>query len=201
MRHTLLTIAATLLVTSALLAGEGHVERHLKLALGDPADVLVIEDDDMEPGETRQFFTESGKEVVITRTEEGRTIEIEGKTIEIPENPANFVFSGEEGVRKVIVKEMHTVDGDAHHAFRFHTGDENEGPHVMVLHRGLPSKHLAESGVLDDLDAETRERILDTLREIEPGPDGIQTFGDLGSDVEVIRVETNEERWENETEN
>ena len=64
------TLLTALLLTATFSFAHEEQEHHkFKLKLHGEGEALVLED--MEVGETRQLYTESGKEVVATRTEDG----------------------------------------------------------------------------------------------------------------------------------
>ena len=63
---------------------EVQIEKQFKIVVaGDDADAFRFEADDLEVGESRQFFTDSGKEVLVTRTEDGLDIEVDGEELDI----------------------------------------------------------------------------------------------------------------------
>lgn len=142
-----------------------HARRELKiLVAGDPDEAVEIAND-LEVGESRQLFTDSGKEVLVTRNEEGYAIEVDGKSIEVEvgdDSPAWFEKVGD-GTMEI---ELHELE-DGGHGFFFATGDDDEAVHEVRLHRESALEHLLASGVLDEVDAATRQKIIDTLKEIE----------------------------------
>jgi hypothetical protein len=195
------TFLALLLVASAatfVFAGEGpHVERHVKLAFTgeDGGEPLVIEADDLEVGETRQFFTESGKEVVLTRTEEGYDLEVDGEKIDVDAPGAGhyafetgdskrvFVFQGDHGDAEGVTEDEHVfihqgeegfewvqAGGDGEEGFEWVQAGDGAAADVHFLHAGHPTalEHLRAKGILDELDEATRQKIVDALTEIEP---------------------------------
>lgn len=77
-------IAASLLVAGISLAGDdGEKKYKVKVVLDDEADLVGVDFEEMEVGETKTFTTKSGKEVTITRTEEGHTLKVDGKEIHL----------------------------------------------------------------------------------------------------------------------
>ncbi len=171
--HAILTVlAAFLLVPAFAFAGE----RQMEIKIVADGEVVEIDGDDFEAGETRQSFTESGKEVLITRTEDGFQLEIDGKEIDVDvphgDHHAMFNMSGDED-KKVVIRKFHGV-GDEHGYHFIHAGEGDHhwvesGDDVdVVIERFSAADRLAESGVLDDLDEAKRQEILDTLREMEP---------------------------------
>ncbi len=169
--HAILTVLAALLLMPAAFAGE----RHMEIKIVADGEIVEIDGDDFEVGETRQSFTESGKEVLITRTEDGFQLEIDGKEIDVDmphgEHHTMFNMSSDED-RKVVIRKFHN-EGDEHGYHFIHgEGDHHwveAGDDVdVVIERFSAADRLAESGVLDDLDAAKRQEILDALREMQP---------------------------------
>ncbi len=174
--HAILAaLAACLLVsTLAFAAGEPEAKRRLEIKIAADDDVVKIEADDMEIGETRQSFTESGKEVLVTRTEDGFQLEVDGKEIDVDlphagdhgdGHHAMFNMTGDEA-RKVVIHKFHGEGGDDHGYHYVHAGGGEDVD--LVIERFSAADRLAESGVLDDLDEAKRQEILDALREMEP---------------------------------
>lgn len=179
----LAALFATLLIATAGIALAGHdVEDQVKIFLDGDSEATVIDVEDMEVGDTRQLFTDSGKEVLITRTEEGFDLEVDGKSIDIGGKGHFFGAHGlhgeGHGETKVIVKHL---SGDDHGFHFINTDGENvtvdinedfhwvhgEGAQEMRVfalggHQAA-AQRLEESGVLDDLSDEKRQEILDAL--------------------------------------
>lgn len=186
--------------------GEIHAieEYHIKLKLDRDGDALDIEFDDLEIGETRQFFTEEGKEILVTRTEEGLEMTVDGKKIDVfhglPGEGHRAIFVGNDDGEKHVVRiehEIHGEDGEDANVFVW-SGDDGEvttGEGGFVFIQGESARErLLESGALDELDEETRQRILDELEKAEGGdhPDAKR--------IKVI-VHTEEEHEEDGEEN
>lgn len=158
---------------------------HIQLKLDD--DMELIEIDDLQPGESRQFFTDEGKEIVITRSDDGIEITVDGEELDVPKIVR--VKALHEGTldgegRKVIVRTQHA---DEHGAVWISSGQEGEsvveierlgeGGHRMhwvsgdgakiELHRRSAAEHLETSGALHGLDASEREAILEALGEFD----------------------------------
>lgn len=76
-------IAALALVTTATVADDVEIiEKHkAKIVIAGDAEAEVFEVEDLEVGESRQFFTDDGREVVILRSEDGFDITIDGESI------------------------------------------------------------------------------------------------------------------------
>lgn len=96
MKFTLLpaacVLAAVILISGQTRAGEDHdvqtVEKHaFKVVIADDesgSDVIKLDGDDLKIGESRQFITDSGKEVVVTRTEDGLDVTVDGESLDLP---------------------------------------------------------------------------------------------------------------------
>ncbi len=198
-----LTVASLVAVTFTFAGEEPEikVERHIKLALTDGEEPLVIDAHDLEVGESRQFFTDSGKEVLLSRTDDGLTLEVDGKEMNLGmrhgDHHSSFnMTGGEHG--KVIIKQLHGMGEDGEdgehgeHAFHYVHSDEDfqwvdEGSgdvRVKVGPHHSPLQHLLDSGVLDEVDEATRQKIIDTLKEAEPHG---------GHMRKMIRIEVDEE--------
>ncbi len=172
-----------ILLAPALSFAAGEPERQHRIAIKVAADDELIEIDgsDMEPGETRQSYTDSGKEVLVTRTEEGYRLEVDGKEIDVDlpggdGHHAMFNMESSEGKKVIIRKFEGEGEGDGHGYHFIHGGEgdhhwvhQGDGEDVdVVIERLSAAERLAESGVLDDLSEEKRQEILDALREMEP---------------------------------
>ncbi len=229
-----------LLAAAASFAHEVH-EKHkivLKLDAGDG--LLELDLSGLEVGESKQLLTDDGKEVVVTRQEDGYKIDVDGKELHVASFAHDYTFDdakakvfiseggdvvklkgaghhvwisddcedcevhkivigeGGEGehvwisadeesvgdVRKIMIRRL--GEGEGEHEMEVHVigGHDGEGLHMITSdaeghsgHHALRSfavkaesaaDRLAESGLLDELDEESREKILDFLREGEP---------------------------------
>ena len=180
--HAILALVfATLLVSAFSFAAEPEheVKHRIKLKIVADDDLIEVDAADMEVGETRQSFTESGKEVVLTRLEEGYKLEVDGEEIDVGMTHGEghhqmFHFSGDEDA-KVMIRTMGGEEG-REHAFIHAAGDEDmhwlekgeDGDFDILIRQVDPAEHLLAPGVLDDLSEEKRQEILDALREMEP---------------------------------
>ncbi len=178
--HAILALIFASLFAAAFsfAAEEPEVRHQIKIKIDDGNELIDVEAEDLEVGESRESYTDSGKKVLVTRTEQGYELEVDGKQIDLgmhhgDSDHAVFVHGDE--AAKVIVKSggdqevdysfIHSGDEHGAHHWVQH-GEEGEG-FKFVIERQSAAKHLLESGVLDDLDEDTRQRILDTLKEIE----------------------------------
>lgn len=186
------------------------IQSVIKLALdGNDAEVIRLDASDMEIGDSRQLYTESGKEVVVTRGEDGFEITIDGEDLDMPtihqERKVVMVRTGDDagdldGEHEVII----TTHGEGEHFFHHGDGEARsmvfiaddgsvtdfdidthtegfawsfgDGAKVLRLDSNSAAQHLEESGALDGLDADTRERILEVLRQREGGQKNVRVI-------------------------
>ncbi len=206
LRVILSLLAAVLLTATFAVAGEDdepkiHTKHRVKLVTEVDSEPLVIEAEDLEVGETRQFFTDSGKEVVLTRTEEGLEVEVDGKKIDIGmhggDHHSMFSFGGGEKKSVFIRKEKHGEHEEGEHGehrYLYVHGDEDfewvdggeEDVEIIALHHQSALERLREAGVLDEVDEATRQKIIDAL-----GGDDQQVK--LRKKVIVVDVDEDEE--------
>lgn len=197
MKHirTLLAIAiVSLMAVTLSYAGEGHShKKKIKVDVGD-GDAVVADVSDLEIGESRQLYA-GDKEVVVTNTEDGLRLEIDGETMELGDLGGHHMelHSGHgdghrvitTGDSKIIVKHLDGAAGAQ--GFHFISGDGEEvefdidvdgdsswvgedGQRRVVMigggHGGEAAvRRLQASGVLDDLDEDKKQAILEALRE------------------------------------
>lgn len=208
MKHVPLLVLATALLalSPASRAGEGEkeveVKKEFKIVVAGDAGLgsaeaihLDLEGDDLEIGESRQFFTDSGKEILVTRTEDGLDVEVDGEDLDLDTTHERVVVRTE--IDGDVDEERHVVirthgrthgDGESHGEHRFHfvgeggreieidgdrvhwsTVGEDGEPHVFFVKTAGKSaaEHLEESGALDGLDPAEKERVLEALREYD----------------------------------
>lgn len=193
LQSLLAVVFASLIAVAVSYGGEGQNHRkQVALALGGE-DAVVADVSDLEPGESRQLYA-GDKEVVITNTEDGLQIELDGEVIDIGGDLMHIdsehgdhhqVFTSSQS--KVIVKHL-DGEGDGH-GFHFITGDgedveidvdadhewiDHDGERKVVMFNGggsvvdlggeIAAAKLEASGALDDLDDDKREEILEALR-------------------------------------
>ncbi|MEM8930530.1 MAG: hypothetical protein AAGE94_05115 [Acidobacteriota bacterium] len=220
-----LLLALTTLTATAHADGEPQIEIEKKIQVivatgglddGD-REVIRLDGDDLDVGESRQFFTDDGKEVLVTRTEDGVDIEIDGESIDIGGiHEQHMVIKTEgdefEDVRRILVE---TLGDEADHNFVFHgggakviqldgsdfhwtTSDEDGSPHAMVmkLQRRSAADHLEASGALDDLDEATRRQVLDALKQFDASTPHFEHFGHGEHDIQIIREHRHDEHEE-----
>ncbi|MBK6405883.1 MAG: hypothetical protein IPF66_13040 [Holophagales bacterium] len=174
------TLAAPLLPFSQTAqAGEEKEETTVTISTSKDKEATVLRLEPMKAGETKTVTSESGKPVIVTRTEEGYTIktgerEIKVKTMGDGEGPhvllpggkevhvvkgrhcgdgdenVNMVFTGDDG-KKVVVKK---------HAYAYRIGDD--APKATagdVLKKAAPKS-------LESLDRPTRDAVERVLQEM-----------------------------------
>lgn len=172
----LIALLVAAVVATLAFAGEPEkFEHRIKLVINAGDEPIEIEAEDLAVGESREFQTESGKAVVLTRTEDGLEVTVDGKKLNLPgHGGAHAFFHGAD--TKVFVARAGEGQGENGQGFLWvdsdgtsHTG---EGHHVFQIHRhgGDSAARLLKSGVLDGLDAPTRDRILEELRKIDAEP-------------------------------
>lgn len=106
-----LALVFTLFAAPLLAGGEvSVVKKHsAKVVIADDSesDIFEIDGADLDVGESRQFFTEEGEEVVILRTETGFEISVGGDEITTDGDDVRIIQIGSEEATQV-----HVVDGD-----------------------------------------------------------------------------------------
>jgi hypothetical protein len=174
-------LLAALLVAvpfAALAGDDAEVKHQVKIKIVQDGDLIDVEADDLEVGESREFKSESGKDVVITRTEEGFDVTVDGKKIELLQNITN----GEGGGHRVIRIEKRTGDGEDVEVEKEHkivvlSGDEAgtinaDGHAIAFVHGEGTLDAVLKSGALDKLDAKTREEVIAALKKAFAAHDG-----------------------------
>lgn len=133
--HTLLAVAvASLIAVTFSYAGEDHShESHVTLEI-DGSDAVVADVSDLAIGESRQIYA-GDKEVVITNTEDGLKIDIDGETVDVGghgqhlmklhsrhgagDHDVESIFTSSQA--NVIVKHLAGEEGE--HGYHFISGD------------------------------------------------------------------------------
>ena len=175
--HALVALViATLFTASFTFAGHGEAHgHHEQVTVIVNGEKIDLSSEELEEGDTRQFFTDSGKEVLLTREADGLKLTVDGEDIHLG-------GLGSHGKGHVMVKRF----GAGDHSFTFdHDGDHEDvsvffgESHEWIHADGdakvfflkdhkSPAEHLVDSGVLDQVDEAAAEAILEVLREIEP---------------------------------
>lgn len=177
-----LTAAAAITLAAPLLpfdqvaeAGDEKEETTITIATSRDKEATVVKLDPMKPGETKTLTAESGKPVLVTRTEDGYTLKIDDREIKVKTFPdgegphvllpggkevhvvkvgegdgPTMVFTGDDE-KKVVVKK---------HAYAFTTGEGAGKPSAAdVLKTAAPKS-------LETLDSRTRGAVEQVLQEL-----------------------------------
>lgn len=162
-----------IVVTSRAVDGQ-EPSLQVKMLGLEGADGEAIDIGSLEPGETRTFTSASGKDVVVTRGDEGVTLSVDGKQIQLPSILG--VSVSDPGARMAIVQ----AEGGSG---TWTAAGETED--VIVLggapHAFLPSP-MALAGNFEqlesvkDLDPEVREKVVAALKEIFAAHHGAHAF-------------------------
>ena len=153
---------AALLISASVTFAEP--ERHEKVMLKVKTDDGIAETvtiENLEVGESEFVTTESGKEVFVTRDEEGYALEIDGQIIDVRlphmEGDHTWVHAGDGGQHRKRVMfidddaNVHEVDGD----FVFISEDEeNNGGEKVIVRKHVITGDDAHFGDLSDCDIE-----------------------------------------------
>ena len=119
------TLLATILFATAAYSGEQeHHKMEIKVIAddGDGATHLTLDSDelgfnlhDMQVGENRSIIDKEGRSILVTRTEENFSFNIDGKTIELPvfdgHGDGNVWASKVDHVEDIDVRVMHDAEG------------------------------------------------------------------------------------------
>ena len=178
-----LAALATVLMFGAVQAQDKAVEMKVIVA-GDDHDInwtsgdMGFNPEDLAVGESRTVTGESGETVTFTRTDDGMQLEVEGKTIMLPEigaHGAHVAFADGDAKGHNFDVEVLAIDGEAHdvqilgsHAVRAHSPDG-----VTII-----------SGTA--LDDSVKESIRSVL--ISAGHDEAVRFVDISSERPQVRV-------------
>lgn len=169
------TVAALALAAVATAGEEMHAQFAIAVESDDGVTLDLDSEDlgfnlhDLQEGETRSIVDESGRNILITRTAEGFTFNVDGKSIDLP------------------------MMGDAH-SMAFVEGDPDVDFDVRVLHADSSAVIEEMDGVTiisgEAIDESTRESIRSAL--ISAGHDGDVQFIDKAGahgmrQVKVIR--------------
>lgn len=183
MRLSFVLLAALLVaVPFVLTAGHDgkHEARHeVKIKIMQDGDLIDIEADDLEVGESREFKSDSGKDVVVTRTDDGLEVTVDGKKLDILKLHADGKGDG----HRVIRIEKRIGDGDEVKVEKEHkvivlSGDEAGTVHAdgkafaFVQGDGGTLESVLASGALDKLDPKTREEVIEALKKAFAEHDG-----------------------------
>ncbi len=114
LKQTAVFVAAALFATTAF-SGDKHHKTEIKVVAGGSGNeaIVVLDSDElgfdpyeMQVGENRSFVDKSGRAVLVTRSEDGLTIEADGKTIDV----TAFGGAHDQAVRVHGNADMHDID-------------------------------------------------------------------------------------------
>ncbi len=190
-----LTLSLLALLALPTLADDVHAEEVRKVVLKILAGDELVELDlsELEIGESQQTYAADGTQIVATRTEDSYTIQVgdeEEIVVSTGGHGVHFNAGGGEGHQVIIRKHISEMTGDGSHSvfinsdgdalqievdedsYQWISGDDDESAHAAMAHvirmqTTDPAQRLIDSGVLDELDAATRQKILDELRKVE----------------------------------
>lgn len=207
-----LALAAGVAFAAAAATSEPVKETRIKLMLNQDGAHEGIELEnlhDLALGESRSFTTESGKAGLVTRTEKGFELDLDGRKITIAGEPEGAA----EGDGDVVVfhKKIEIAEGGDAKTMVWHSAEAGDGHQVKVIKKlGGPDgnyaffagphaemhaakladawiERLRQSAEFQALDAATREKVEAALRATAPkGP------GD-GATTMLIEVEEQDE--------
>ena len=213
------TVAALAFAVVSTAAADEAPVKQTKMQLAIDRDgalerVTLVDLHSMAVGETRSLETESGRPVTVTRDENGFDVDIDGKSVrvqdrfdEIPDGDGNVRFEkrivvggeGEDGAHTmvfhgdgepgdVVVMKRRSPEGGDAHGFAW-ASDGAELPPIGFGVEGTIAR-LEKNATFLELDAATRAKVLEALRESAPevrmlrkGP------GEPGARVMVIETE------------
>lgn len=168
-------LVAALLVAVPFVLSAGHDGKHearheVKIKIMQDGELLDLDLDGLEVGESRDFKSDSGKEVVVTRTDDGFDVSVDGKKLDI----MKFHADGKGDGHRVIRIEKRMGDGDKaegkEHKVIVLSGDEAGTIHAdaeafaFVQGDGGTLESVLKSGALDKLDPKTREEVIEALK-------------------------------------
>jgi hypothetical protein len=187
------------------------------------AERLTLDDlHEMSIGETRTLTSENGTPVLVTRDEEGFEVDVDGRKIRVRESFSDDAGEGE-GETRIVRKKVIVGEGDEGEpsAFVFHSDGEGDGDVVFLREFAgageagdgfawstdgaelpLPPfgvegtiARLEKSAKFQELDAATRARVVEALR--ESAPQRIKVEGLPGGEagkrkVMILEVEDDE---------
>ncbi|MEM1203412.1 MAG: hypothetical protein AAGN66_09315 [Acidobacteriota bacterium] len=178
---TLISLALALGLATVVVAGEddgSQKKTRMHVVVGGEGQE-VFELDDLEVGESRQILTDSGAEIVATRSEEGLEVVVDGETIQLFGDGGagdlgavlgdlTRLHVGHDGGngKQVVIKTLGTGGAGNSHVQVWADGDDTgDGTKVFryEIDNGNALEHLRESGVLDELDEDTRRKVEEAL--------------------------------------
>lgn len=150
-------IAMLCALTTQIEADEPVVVKKEKVKVivaGDDSEPQIVQlnGDDLEIGESRQIFTDDGKEIVISRTEDGLGVSIDGETVDIGALHGAHGHDGNIRVHHKVIE--HLADGDAKAmVFVGKGGEEVDIEQIVAAHGGKAHRvFISEDGETVDLE-------------------------------------------------
>lgn len=176
--HPRLLLAAAALVSlaaGALYAADAvRSTLKLKLQSDGAADAVEIVDlDELAVGERRDYTTDAGKPLAVTRDEDGYAIEIDGKTIRVADDPHALAFEPGLKMRRI------EIDGDGEAKRFVISDDERVEPGIKMRRIEIDGDGEAKSFVIAD--GPEADRVV-----VRRGPGGAHAFA-FGDGDAVVR--------------
>jgi hypothetical protein len=201
-------------------SGEGTA-KHTQIRLAIDRDgtlerVTLVDLHDMAVGETRTLTTENGRPVTVTRDDDGFDVDVDGKTVRVQDR-FNEIPDGDGNVRFEKRIEIEDGDGGEPHTMIFHSSADAPQDVVMLRRSGPEGEHafayatdgaelpplglgveatierLEQNAKFRELDAATRAKVLEALRESAPKLKRLSKVpGEAGARVMVIETDDNE---------
>ena len=182
-KQSLAFLVMLLFTTAAFSGDKNHHKMEIKVISddGDGQTRLVLDSDelgfnlhDMQVGENQSIVDKDGRPVLITRTEDGFTFDVDGKSIEMPAfngpHERNGWVSEVAPNSEVDVRVIRGGPG-RHHGMAPHAMMETEG--VMIISA-------------KDIDAATQQVIRDALR--AAGHESVNFAGGFGRELHEVQV-------------
>lgn len=208
-RSRLFALAACLLTLAAaagaavLHAGDGEARSTLTLRLHTDGEADAVEIDDLDElavGDRRDYTSDNGRTIAVTRDARGYAVEIDGRTIRVDDGDRLHGFVGDSGTAMRRIE----IDGDAQRfvvstggdaervvvrrgpagadAFAFRT--DGGDPGLLLLRHGLLER-IERSEKFQALDDITRALVRELVREAEQPMTWIDAEGDEGDRLEI----------------
>lgn len=183
----------TLFAVVAFAGDKAHHKMEIKVVAddGDGETQIVLDSDDMgfnmhdmQVGENQSIVDKSGRPVLITRTEKGFTLEVDGKTVEMP------VFDGPHDQATWVgdIEVAPEADIDVIVMREGGTGAHGKG----MRHRMAPRAMMHADGVMiisgEDIDEATQEVIRNAL--LAAGHESVHFAGGHDDGPHEVRVVT-----------
>lgn len=177
-----LALVAVAVFALSALAGETTEKTHFKIITTD-AGKVDFELDELAVGETKSFTSDQGKNVEVTRTDEGYSLDVDGKKMEIKiASGAGSAFrfetdgEGHDSREVIVMKKGGAADESDRHVMIVTDGEDEDGKKVIrkriVTRVGGEDGEKVEVRVLGDDDAEVIDLEGLELEALGEGADG-----------------------------